>query len=181
MARFLGQVTSVQLLAPRMSYPGLVLLGGRGLHACCNYCNLKSNDCRSNFVVELKALNGANLVGEVIPFIRWRKQISFQVHKPFLTLLLLLLSHIGAIRNEGIALEGKHIMQVFKPAGNCSLLTGICLMICWSESQQQGQASEGAGSAEFCWSSLAWTFWSHLTPPTKRGVRTCSRFLLPWF
>lgn len=41
-------------------------------------------------------------------------------------------------------------MQVFRPAGNCSLLTGICLMICWSESQQQGQASEGAGSAELC-------------------------------
>jgi len=80
-------------------------------------------------------------VGEVI-------QISFQVHKPFFTLLLLLLSHSGAIRNEGIALEGKHIMQVFSPAGNCSLLTGICLMIGWRESQQQGQASEGAGSAE---------------------------------
>lgn len=44
-------------------------------------------------------------------------------------------------------------MQVFRPAGNCSLLTGICLMICWSESQQQGQASEGAGSAELC---LVW-------------------------
>lgn len=44
-------------------------------------------------------------------------------------------------------------MQAFRPARNCSLLTGICLMICWSESQQQGQASQGAGSAELC---LVW-------------------------
>lgn len=73
---------------------------------------MKVNDCESNFVVELKALNGANLMGELIPFIRWGKQISW-VHKPFLTLLLLLLSRTGAVRNEGIALEGRHIMQVF--------------------------------------------------------------------
>lgn len=103
--------------------------------------------------MELKALNEANLLGRVIPLIRCRKQISFQVHKPSLTSLLLLLSHIGAIRNEGIALEGKHIMQVFRPAGNCSLLTCICLMICWSESQKQGQESEGAGGTELC---LVW-------------------------
>lgn len=101
-------------------------------------------------------------MGEVIPFSRWRKQISFQVHKPFLTLSLLLLSHIGTIRNEGIAVEGKPIMQVFRPAGNCSLLTGICLMICWSGSQQQGQASEGAGSAEL-W--LVWPRLNLLGPP----------------
>lgn len=74
-----------------------------------------------------------------MPFIRWGKQISW-VHKPFLTLLLLLLSLTGAVRNEGIALEGRHVMQVFRRAGNCSLLTGIYLMIWWSESQQQGQA-----------------------------------------
>lgn len=88
-------------------------------------------------------------MGELIPFIRWGKQISW-VHKPFLTLLLLLLSRTGAVRNEGIALEGRHIVQVFRCAGNCSLLAGIYLMMCWSESQQQGQASEGAGSAELC-------------------------------
>lgn len=105
--------------------------------------NYSCNYCGRNFAVDLKGLNGANLVGDVIPFIRWRKQISFQVREPFLTLLLLLLYHIGTIRNEGIALEGKHIMQVFRLAGNCSLLTAICLMIRWSRSQQQGRA-EGA-------------------------------------
>lgn len=128
MGRFLGWVTPVQ---PQLycRVPRVIL------HMSYNY---SCNYCGRNFAVDLKGLNGANLVGEVIPFIRWRKQISFQVHKPFLTLLLLLLSHIGAIRNEGIALEGKHIMQVFRLAGNCSLLTAICLMICWSRSQQQG-------------------------------------------
>lgn len=145
----------------------------------CNYCKLKSNDCGNKFVVELKVLNGANLVGEVTPFIRCRKQISFQVHKPFLTLLLLLLSHIGAIRNEGIALEGKHIMQVFRPAANCSLLTGICLMICWSESQQQGHASERAGSS--AWPGLARMSWSCLTPLTRSGARTCWMLVSLWF
>lgn len=56
--------------------------------------------------------------------------MSFQTQKPFLTLSLLLLSLVGASRNEGTALEGKHIMQVFRPDANCSLLTGICFMIC---------------------------------------------------
>lgn len=88
-------------------------------------------------------------MGELIPFIWYGKQISW-IHKPFLTLLLRLLSLTSAVRNEGIALEGRHIMQVFRCAGNCSLLTGMYLMICWSESQQQGQALEGAGSAELC-------------------------------
>lgn len=130
--------------------------------------------------MELKGLNGANLVGDVMPFIRWRKQISFQVHKPFLPLLFLLLSHIGAIRNEGIALEGKHIMQVLRPAGNCSLLTDTCLMMCRGKSQRQGRAPEGAGSAEPCLapSSHAWARYScHL--PMEGRERTWWRFLPP--
>lgn len=131
--------------------------------------------------MELKGLNGANLVGEVIPFIRWRKQISFQVHKPFLPLLFLLLSHIGAIRNEGIALEGKHIMQVLRPAGNCSLLTGTCLMMCWGESQRQGRAPEGSGSAEPCLApgSHGWAPLPSCHLPMKGRERTWWRFLPP--
>lgn len=129
-----GTSDCLELLAPCMGYPELGSLCWRGLHTHCNYCKWKSNDCGSHFAVELKAFNGTNLTGVLIPFIRWGKQISC-IHKPFLTLLLLLLSCTGAIGNEGIALEGRHIMQVFRRAGNCSLLTGIYLMICWSESQ----------------------------------------------